>query len=145
VVAAILDHMDIVRDLAVLDLLCVQDFPTEHGSTEVGCGGPGYFVVPLGPLTWPSPQDMYAYEEAMIERLDERLGRNKRWGATTLRERLIRGEEIAEPWARLGVLADDLRTWPAGATGRWITLTVSDRGEEDAAQLLAAVTDTEAP
>ena len=137
--------MDIVRDLAVLDLLCVQDFPTEHGSTEMGCGGPGYFVVPLGPVTWPSPEDMYAYEVAMIQRLNERLGSNKRWGATTLRERLIRGEEIAQPWAKLGVLVDDLRTWPAGRTGRWITLTVSDREDADAARLLAAVTDAEGP
>ncbi|MCH5674525.1 hypothetical protein [Streptomyces gilvus] len=137
--------MDIVRDLAVLDLLCVRDFPTEHGSTEVGCGGPGYFLVPLGPVTWPSPEDLYAYEVAMTERLDERLGSNKRWGATTLRERLVRGEEIAQPWAKLGVLADDLRTWSAGGTGRWITLTVSDREDADSARLLAAVTDVEAP
>ncbi|MET9911848.1 hypothetical protein ABZZ74_34450 [Streptomyces sp. NPDC006476] len=137
--------MDIVRDLAVLDLLCVQDFPTEHGRTEMGCGGPGYFMVPLGPVTWPSPEDMYAYEVAMIERLNERLGTHDHRGTTTLRERLIRGEEIAEPWARLSVLADDLRTWPAGRTGRWITLTVSDREDADSARLLAAVTDAEGP
>jgi hypothetical protein len=137
--------MDIVRDLAVLDLLCVRDFPAVHGSTEAGSGGPGYFMVCLGPGTWPSPQDLHAYETAVAERLDERLGGQARTETVALRERLTRGERLSEPWASLGVLADDLRTWPAGETGRWITLAVSDRDVPDRARLLAAVTDTEPP
>ncbi|MFH0517764.1 hypothetical protein ACHBTE_11355 [Streptomyces sp. M41] len=137
--------MDVAKDLALTDLLCTRDFPTERGRTDFATGGPGYFMVELGAGSWRSPDDLYAYEAALIQRFDERWGEGSRWGSVTLQERGARGEEIAEPWAVLGIRADDLRTWDARGTGRWVNLGVADRDPEAEPELLLMVTDMDPP
>jgi hypothetical protein len=142
-------HRDIEKDLAVVDLLCTRDFPAERGRTDVGEGGPGYFITPLGASTWANgeelAEDLYAYEIAMAERLSMRWGEPLRWGTVTIGERIARGEEIPEPWALLSALADDLRTWKATHADRWVTVAAADREAEVPSQLLLVVTDIDPP
>ncbi|MBT2420520.1 hypothetical protein J7F01_38695 [Streptomyces sp. ISL-22] len=137
--------MDIVDDLALIDLLCARDLPAEHGGTDAGMGGPGYRIVPLGPDDWESPDDCYAYEAAVAERLTARHGEPARWGTATLGERMARGEDISEPWATLGALAYELRAWEAKGTGRWVALAVADRDADEQPRLWVAVTDVNPP
>lgn len=137
--------MDIAKDLALIDQLCARDFPTVHGGTDLGMGGPGYHMVPLGPDSWESPDDCYAYEAAVAERLTARQGRQERWGTVTLGERMARGEDIPEPWATLSALAYELRAWEMKGSGRWVTLAVADREADEQPRLWVAVTDVNPP
>ena len=137
--------MDIAKDLALIDLLCSREFPAEHGRSDIGMGGPGYHMVPLGPDNWESPDDCYAYEAAMAERFTTRWGRMARWGTGTLGERTERGEDIPDPWALLGALAYELRAWEVKGTGRWAILAVADRNDEEQPRLWAAVTEVNPP
>ncbi|MFJ7071255.1 hypothetical protein [Streptomyces sp. NPDC098781] len=137
--------MDVAKDLALTDLLCTRDFPAEHGRTEFALGGPGYYMTELGPGSWPSRDDLYAHEAALVLRFDERWGKAERWGSVTLQERGLRGEDIPEPWAEFGTRADDLRTWSATGTGRWVNLAVSDRDPEAEPALLLMVTEIDPP
>ncbi|MET8246858.1 hypothetical protein ABZV31_22035 [Streptomyces sp. NPDC005202] len=154
--------MDIVKMLAVIDALCSRAFPQGHGGTDAGLGipghhlaGPGYFIVELGASAWPragdrserqqTAEDLYALERAVAHQLNVRWGEQLPWGTVTLQERVVRGEDIPEPWATLGVLADELRSWKASGTGRWVVVAVADRETTDDVRLLAIVTDTDPP
>jgi hypothetical protein len=137
--------MDIVKDLALVDRLCTREFPAEHGRTEEGMGGPGYFIAPLGPGEWPSPEDCYAYETAMTGRFTTRWGTPLRSGTVTLGERIARGEDLSQPWTTLSALGQDVRTWDATGTGRTVMLAVADVEEENEPQLFVVVTDLDWP
>lgn len=137
--------MDIAKDLALVDLLCTRGFPAQRGRTDVGEGGPGYLMAPLGGSGRPGAEDLYAYELALAERLSARWGEPSRWGTVTLTERIARGEEIPEPWSGLSALADDLRTWKAPDSDRWVTVAVTDRDTEEPSELLLVVTDIDPP
>lgn len=137
--------MDIAEDLALTDQLCAREFPAKRGRTDVATGGPGWFMAELRAGSWHSPEDLYAYEAALIQRFQERWGEGARWGSVTLLERGARGEEPAEPWSVLGSRADDLRTWDATGTGRWVSLAVADRDPEAGPELLLMVTDIAPP
>ncbi|MFJ9538969.1 hypothetical protein ACIRPX_17105 [Streptomyces sp. NPDC101225] len=127
--------MDIAKCLALVDELWDRD---------VGGPGPGMVELavsggecPDGRLT---AEDVYALEEALTERLTTRRGAAARWGTGTLRERMSRGEEIPDPWARLAAQAVELRGWE-NARGRWLIVTVADTDPEAGVRLLLAVTD----
>ena len=137
--------MDIAKDLALTDLLCTEAFPAEHSRLRFGTGGPGYFIAPLGTGSWPSADDLYAYEAALVQRYKERWGEGSRWGGVTLQERRSRGEDIPEPWDVLSSRADDLRIWEATGTGRWVNLAVADRNTEEEPELLLMVTEIDPP
>ncbi|MGW1750581.1 hypothetical protein ACWCRD_34215 [Streptomyces sp. NPDC002092] len=137
--------MDIAKDLALTDLLCTEDFPTADSGPRIAAGGPGYYITPLGTGPWPSADDLYAYEVALMQRYDERWGKALRWGGVTLQERRRRGEHIPEPWDVLSARADDLRTWEATGTGRWVNLAVADRNTEEEPELLLMVTEIDPP
>ncbi|MEU6544908.1 hypothetical protein [Streptomyces sp. NPDC046859] len=137
--------MDVVKDLALTDSLCAREFPAERDGAGPAPGGPGYFLVVLGAVGDGTAADLYAHEAALIERFEARWGEGARWGSVTLLERGARGEEIPEPWAELGTRADDLRTWRAPGTGRWVGLAVADRDPEADPELLLLVTDRDPP
>ncbi|GHH12235.1 hypothetical protein [Streptomyces lanatus] len=137
--------MDVAKDLALTDLLCTEPFPTERDRTEFPLGGPGYYIAELGPGSWPSTDDLYAYEAALVLLFDERWGKGSCWGSVTFMERRDRGEEIAEAWVVLGTRADDLHTWSATGTGRYVTLAVADRNPEAVPELLLMVTEFDPP
>ncbi|QOV39887.1 hypothetical protein IM697_16710 [Streptomyces ferrugineus] len=137
--------MDLAKDLALTDLLCTEAFLPERGRTEFARGGPGYYITELGTGSWPSTDDLYAYEAALVQRYDERWGTASRWGSVTFMERSTRGEDIAEPWVLLGTRADDLRTWDVPGKGRWVNLAVADRDREAQPELLLMVTDIAPP
>ncbi|MEV0173836.1 hypothetical protein AB0I00_22285 [Streptomyces sp. NPDC050803] len=127
--------MDIASDLALIDRLCARDFSEAQR----------HFLVRLGPVEWEDPDDCYAYELAVADRLTARWGEAARRGTVTWAERIARGEEIPEPWAMLSALAYELRVWQAGETGRTVTLAVADRDADEQAQLVVGVTDLDPP
>ncbi|MFE6281462.1 hypothetical protein [Streptomyces sp. NPDC057877] len=143
--------MNIARCLETIDRLCSLPFPEEHGWSDVGRGGPGYFVAELGSGTGECGEhtadadDVEAWREAIAQRLDARWGAAPPWGTLTLRVRGGRGEEIPEPWATVGVLADQVHLWQATGTDRWIAVGVSDEDDTDAPRLFAVVTDIDPP
>jgi hypothetical protein len=147
--------MDIARCLDTIDRLCLRPFPAEHGWSDVGRAGPGYFMaeLPAGEreeTSWETAgetaaEDADARREAVAGRLHERWGTVPAWGTLTLRVRGLRGEEIPEPWASLSQLTDEAYVWRADGTGRWVALAVADRDPADAIRLLAVVTDTDPP
>ncbi|MET9442167.1 hypothetical protein [Streptomyces sp. NPDC006610] len=138
--------MNIVRCLDTIDRLCSRPFPAEHGWSDVGRGGPGYFITELGPdaadLT---ADDVEACREAMAERLNERWGGAPSWATLTLRVRGERGDDIPEPWATLGAQVDEAYLWQAAGTGRWVAVGVVARAGTEAGSLLAVVTETDPP
>ncbi|EGX58713.1 hypothetical protein SZN_16385 [Streptomyces zinciresistens K42] len=137
--------MDIAEDLALTERLCARAFPAQRGGPDAGAGGPGWFMVELSAGSRHGPEDLYAYEAALVQRFEERWGEGSRWGSATLLERAARGEELPEPWALFASRADDLRTWEAAGTGRWVSLAVADRDPEAVPALLLMVTDIDPP
>ncbi|MEU9735504.1 hypothetical protein [Streptomyces sp. NPDC048002] len=136
--------MDIASDLALIDRLCARDLPGRHGGPGADTDGSDGHRAVLGIRAWPSPDDCYAYEAALAERLTERWGEPSRWGTVTLVERADRGEHIPEPWAGLGAVASELRTWQR-PEGRWVTLTVVDADGETPPQVIVVVTTEDPP
>ncbi|MEV7990818.1 hypothetical protein AB0O67_02560 [Streptomyces sp. NPDC086077] len=144
--------MNIARCLDTIDRLCSRPFPAEHGWSDVGRGGPGYFMAEMaewaaadpdrGPGE-PTADDVEAFREGIAQRLDERWGERPPWAMLTLRVRAERGEEIPEPWASISTLAYDLRIWEAAGTGRWVALGVAQGDETAPARLLAVVTEVD--
>ncbi|MBG0856986.1 hypothetical protein I2W78_35340 [Streptomyces spinoverrucosus] len=141
--------MNIARCLDTIDRLCSRPFPAEHGRSDVGREGPGYYITELGAA---DPQcahgertaeDVEAFREGIAQLLDERWGAKPLWGMLTLRVRGERGEEIPEPWASISAQADDLYVWEATGTGRWVALGIAHGDEADPARLLAVVTEVD--
>ncbi|MEU3251061.1 hypothetical protein [Streptomyces sp. NPDC006997] len=141
--------MNIARCLEAIDRLCSRPFPAEHGWSDVGRGGPGYWLAELAAgaadMGEHTADDVEAYREGIAQRLDARWGAAPPWGTVTLRVRGERGEEIPEPWATVSVLVDEVSLWQDTGTGRWIALGVTDRGDTEAPRLLTVVTDTDPP
>ncbi|MBV7696513.1 hypothetical protein [Streptomyces sp. TRM70350] len=141
--------MNIAGCLDTIDRLCSRPFPAEHGWSDVGREGPGYYITELGAADpycahgERTAEDVEAFREGIARRLNERWGANPLWGMLTLRVRGERGEEIPEPWASISALADDLYVWQATGTGRWVALGVADGDETDPARLLAVVTEVD--
>ncbi|MGW3121098.1 hypothetical protein ACWDBW_28780 [Streptomyces sp. NPDC001107] len=126
--------MDIAKCLDLVDELWSRDVD-----------GPGHDMVVLGAGNGDCPEghltadDVYALEGALTEQLTARGGAPVRWGTGTFQERMSRGEEIPEPWARLAVEAVELRGWE-NATGRWLIVAVADADPEAEVRLLLAAT-----
>ncbi|MFF4253590.1 hypothetical protein ACFY1L_20525 [Streptomyces sp. NPDC001663] len=126
--------MDIAKCLDLVDELWSRD-----------AGGPGHDIVVLGASNGDCPEghltagDVYALERALTEQLTAWRGAPARWGTGTLQERIGRGEEIPEPWARLAVEAVELRAWE-NATGRWLIVAVADAEPEAEVRLILAAT-----
>ncbi|WP_055491396.1 hypothetical protein [Streptomyces sp. TP-A0356] len=147
--------MTIDQLLATIDLLCTREFPTRHGGSDVGFGGPGFHVAELevsvglatgdGAERERTAEDFDAWKEALALRLDGRWGQGQRRGLLTVGVRIARGEEIPEPWATLSDLVDEVYLWQANGTNRWVALGVAERDATDEIRLLAAVTDRDPP
>ncbi|CAL9375949.1 hypothetical protein [Streptomyces sp. enrichment culture] len=143
--------MDIARYLDTIDRLCSRPFPAEHGWSDVGREGPGYWIAELaagdGDAAHRSrtAEDLEAYREGLAQRLDQRWGAQPPWSTLTLRVRMERGEEIPEPWGSVGVMVDEVSLWRTDTSGRWVALGVATRGETEDARLLAIVTETDPP
>jgi hypothetical protein len=143
--------MNIARCLDTIDRLCLRPFPAQHGWSDLGRAGPGYFMAELlagEEETAPrerTAEDVDACKEAVAQLLHRRWGPVRPWGTLTLRVRGLRGEEIPEPWASLSHLVDEAYVWEADGTGRWVALGVADRDPSDAIRLLAVVTETDPP
>ncbi|MEV6591440.1 hypothetical protein [Streptomyces acidicola] len=148
--------MDIERYLAAIDELCSRPFPAEHGRSDVGLAGPGYFIAELatshGARTADAvertgtAEDFHDVKEAISEQLNSRWGRQQPpWGMLTLRVRIDRGEAIPEPWNTSSHVVDELNVWQADGSGRWVAVGVADREQDDEIRLLAIVTETAQP
>lgn len=147
--------MDIARCLATIDLLCARDFPSEHGRTDVGTGGPGYLVAELrtsgdfweddGTEREGTEEQYEADRDGLTERLTDRWGPPHHISLASALERSMDGEDIPEPWASLSAHVPDVHLWQSPDSARWIALGVSQWGEELPFQLLAVVTETDPP
>ncbi|MEU9641019.1 hypothetical protein [Streptomyces sp. NPDC048188] len=146
--------MDIARHLALIDELCFRPFPAEHGPSDEGTAGPGYFTAVLesshglgggsDPARRAATVEQYEKDrDALYERLARRWGETDPWNLQTVLLRTER-EEIPEPWAGLSARADTACLWEAEGTGRWVAVAVADRDETDEVRLLAVLTQ-EAP
>jgi len=138
--------MDIVaKHLAAIDRLSTQEFPAEPSTSGRCAAGPGYFTVELETGQELTADDVDALRQGIAERLNDRLGEQLPWGQLTVRVRMERGEQIPEPWAALADRTDALDVWQTQDTGRWIALGVADREDQEAIQLLVAVTAIDPP
>lgn len=125
--------MDIAKCLGVVEELWEGDVSGPgHGMVELAVSGGDRSETGL------TADDVYALEGALTEQMTTRHGEPHRWGTVTFQERMSRGEEIPETWARLAVQAVELRAWENPA-GRWLVITVADADAE--VRLLAAATD----
>jgi hypothetical protein len=83
--------------------------------------------------------------DGLGERLTARWGPPQAFSLYSVLDRMLRGEEPAEPWASLSGHVPDVQVWRSDETGRWIALGVSQWDDELPFQLLAVVTDTDPP
>jgi hypothetical protein len=147
--------MDIANHLAVIDRLCVRDFPAERGRTDAGTGGPGYLIAELQSSGDFSEDDgtgraeaevqYEADRDALAERLTERWGPPRWFSLYSVLERTIEGENRVEPWAGLSGHVPDVQLWRVPEASRWVALGVSRWGDQLPFQLLAVITDTDPP
>ncbi|MGW7267989.1 hypothetical protein [Streptomyces sp. NPDC054842] len=147
--------MTIARQLATIDRLCSEEFPPEHGRSDVGTGGPGYHLAELatsedfweddGTRRLETEEQYEADLDGLAERLADRWGAPQRFSLMSVIARTEAGEEIPEPWGSLSAHVPDLHLWRAEAHGRWVALGVSQWDKELPFQLLAVVTDTDPP
>ncbi|CAL9646506.1 MULTISPECIES: hypothetical protein [unclassified Streptomyces] len=145
--------MNIARHLALVDELCFRPFPAEHGPSDGGTAGPGYFTAVLegsrglggrDPGERAATVEQYEKDrDALYERLARRWGETDPFNLQTVLLRTER-EEIPEPWADLSARARVAYLWEAEGTGRWVAVAVADRDDTDEVRLLAVVTQ-EAP
>ncbi|MET9732535.1 hypothetical protein ABZZ79_18370 [Streptomyces sp. NPDC006458] len=143
--------MDIARYLDTIDRLCSRPFPAQHGWSDVGRAGPGYWIAELAggdgdePCGTRAAEQLEAYREGIAQRLDERWGAQPGWSTLTLQVRMGRGEEIPEPWGSVEELLDEMSLWQASGSDRWVAVGVAARGEPDEIRLLAVVTEVDPP
>jgi hypothetical protein len=147
--------VDIARALTVIDRLCYGSFPAEHTRTDVGTAGPGYGMAELetsdgfwdddGTRRAETEEQFACDRDGLGERLSERWGPPQAFSLYSVLDRMLRGEEPAEPWASLSGHVPDVQVWRSDETGRWIALGVSRWDDELPLQLLAVVTDTDPP
>ncbi|MFE0413740.1 hypothetical protein [Streptomyces tendae] len=145
--------MNIARHLALVDELCFRPFPAEHGPSDGGTAGPGYFTAVLESSRGlggrdpgeraPTVEQYEKVRDALYERLARRWGETVPFNLQTVLLRTER-EEIPEPWAGLSAGARVAYVWEAAGTGRWLAVAVADRDGTDEVRLLAVVTQ-EAP
>ncbi|GHJ39111.1 hypothetical protein [Streptomyces sp. TS71-3] len=148
--------MSTVPHLATIDALLAREFPAEHGTSDLGIGGPGYFIRELrtegaaGDASGCGLREL-AEEQCEAERDGLGISLDGRYGAggntVPLSGLLIRGmergEHIPEPWAYLSALASDARVWETGS--RLIALAVSRLDPAQPPALLVAVTVIDLP
>jgi hypothetical protein len=147
--------MTIAQHLATIDRLCSQDFPAEHGRSDVGTGGPGYHIAELatsddfweddGTRREETEEQYEADRDGLSERLADRWGSPQLVSLASLLDRTAEGEEIPEPWGGLSAHVPDVHLWQAGGRGRWVALGVSQWDKELPFQLLAVVTEIDPP
>jgi hypothetical protein len=143
--------MDIARYLDTIDRLCSRPLPAEHGWSDVGREGPGYWIAELAAGDGDAAhrertaEDFEAYREGLAQRLDQRWGGQPAWSTLTLQVRRERGEEIPEPWGSVGELLDEVSLWQPDGTGRWVAIGVAARGESEEVRLLVVVTEIDPP
>ncbi|MEU2553929.1 hypothetical protein ABZ589_19970 [Streptomyces sp. NPDC013313] len=146
--------MDIANCLALIERLCVREFPAEHGRTDVGTGGPGYLIAALaaggdrhednGADRETARAQYEADRDALSERLAERWGPADVFSLFSVFVRSAEGEDAAQPWGALAAHVPDLHLWRE-ESGRWVALGVSRWDGEPPFQLLAVVTETDPP
>ncbi|MFI5686959.1 hypothetical protein [Streptomyces sp. NPDC051636] len=147
--------MDIAQYLAVIDLLCTREFPEEHGRTDVGESGPGYFTAELQTSDefWEDDgtereetEAQYEFDrDGLGERLSARWGPPQMFSLAGILDRVLQGEAIPEPWSTLSGHVPDLHLWQPPGVGRYVALGISQWDKELPFQLLALVTDIDPP
>ncbi|WP_367324787.1 hypothetical protein [Streptomyces sp. HUAS ZL42] len=147
--------MDIAHCLATIDLLCTREFPTEHGRTDVGEAGPGYFTAELQTSGefWDDDGSereetaaQYEYDrDGLSERLAERWGPPDRFSLASVLDRFMEGEDIPAPWGTLSGHVPNLYLWQPPRVERYVALGVSQWDKELPFQLLAIVTEVDPP
>lgn len=148
--------MTIAQHLATIDRLCSEEFPAEHGRSDVGTAGPGYHIAELVTSEdfWDADGAARAETEEQVEAERDGLSAllTRRWGPPDpvslagVLERSTNGEDIPEPWDVLSSHVPDLHLWrPRDGHDRWIALGVSQWDRELPFQLLVLVTVIDPP
>ncbi|MEV0641490.1 hypothetical protein AB0I77_42520 [Streptomyces sp. NPDC050619] len=148
--------MDSGNYLARIDSLCTRDLAGEHSGSDVFMAGSGYCIVSLEVSHELRTEDasrrvrteaeLHALKEDISLMLNARWGeQHPLWWMGTIVVRIDRGEVIAEPWATVSTLVDELHLWQPEGKGRWIAIGVADRDVDDEVHLLAVVTETDPP
>ncbi|TPQ18460.1 hypothetical protein [Streptomyces sporangiiformans] len=147
--------MSIARHLATIDLLCTRDFPAEHGRSDVGTEGPGYYIAELQTSAdfWEDDgtereetETQYELDrDGLSERLTERWGAPQVFSLWSVFNRSMDGEDIPEPWAVLSSHVPVVHLWKEDGRGRYVGLGVSQWDKELPFQLVAVVTEMDPP
>ncbi|MGW1531881.1 hypothetical protein [Streptomyces aureus] len=151
--------MTIAEQLATIDRLCAEEFPTAHSRSVAGSyggfGGPGFHAVAweLSAGSLPGPErerevaEQYEAErEALAQRLSDRRGESQWISLDGMFLRAQQGDErIPEPWALLSAHMRNVDVWKAEEVGRWIALGVSGTGRDAEPRLLVVITDIDPP
>ncbi|MDJ0383597.1 hypothetical protein [Streptomyces sp. G-G2] len=114
---------------------------------------PGYHLTELGESRWYGDEDaadriagagqVSAEYGALIHRLTERWGDPQVFHLGSLLERVVAGEEVAEPWGEMSGTTDHVHLWRTG--DRWVVVYAAEWGADHSPQLMAAVTVIDPP
>ncbi|QIY69601.1 hypothetical protein HEP84_10910 [Streptomyces sp. RLB1-33] len=147
--------MTSAQHLATILRLCSEDFPREHGRSDVGDAGPGYHIAELATSEEFWEDDGTAREETAEQYEADRDGLSvlltHRWGPpqvfslSSVLDRTMDGEDIPEPWGVVSGHVPDVHLWKATGHDRWVALGVSQWDKEWPFQLLAVITEIDPP
>ncbi len=130
-----------------------REFPSERTASGSGVSGPGYHTAHLyGEEALWSGDDAelmdrraqcQAEHDALVTLLTLRWGEPQIVSAWSAQERMLAGEEVAEPWADPVAGCEYLQLWRVDA--RWIAVTLHLRRDGPGCELSVLVTAVDPP
>ncbi|MEV7585042.1 hypothetical protein [Streptomyces erythrochromogenes] len=145
--------MTTAEHLDTIDRLLAEEFPREPVRTVDSSSGPGFHLVRLsrtrpfwdddGSGRIEAADQISAEYTALAQAATDRWGEPQIFSLGTLRDRVVAGEEIPDPWKELCCSTDHVHLWRVGE--HWLVACVTQRDEEDPYLLTAGATVVDPP
>lgn len=144
--------MTSAHHLRLIDGMRTRDFPTERIWSGSGVSGPGYHTVSLHGDAGQGDDEAARLEhraqclaehDALLTLLTGRWGEPQVISPWSAQQRMIAGEEIAEPWREAVVRCAVLQLWRI--EDRWIAMGLCMEEEGPGCELCVLVTDVDPP
>ncbi|WKV75250.1 hypothetical protein AW27_029245 [Streptomyces sp. PCS3-D2] len=145
--------MTTAEHLDTIDRLLAKEFPQVPVRTVDSSSGPGFHLVGLsrtrgfwdddGSGRIEAADQISAEYGALTQAVTNRWGDPHVFSLGTLRDRVLEGEAIPEPWRELSCGTDHVHLWRAGE--RWLVACVTQRDSEDSYVLTAGATVADPP